>query len=176
MSRIVRAALVTSLAIGMLLAAAGVTTATRTTGKASFRGQIIAPAQSGSRTVVSSMIAVKGVFNGVGRIVEVPNRRGDADNVSRDDLVFRGGSMHLVSVTNDVSFSTNPRTCLFKVTLQQTGSIAGGTGRFANASGSSTATVVARGLLPRTADRTCSEEQVPLSEVDTIASTGTLSF
>jgi hypothetical protein len=162
-------------AIACALVASGVAAAA-TSGAQTFNGVIVTSEASGERQVLASPVVAKGAFNGVGRIVEIDNLPGDADNVSRDDLVFRGGSMHLVSVTNDVSFSMNPRTCLFKVTLQQTGSIAGGTGRFANASGSSTATVVARGLLPRNADRTCSEEQVPLSEVDTISSTGTLSF
>jgi hypothetical protein len=60
--------------------------------------------------------------------------------------------------------------------LQQTGAITGGTGRFAAATGSSTAVVVARGLLARNADGSCSQERVPIAEVDTISSNGTLSF
>jgi hypothetical protein len=47
--------------------------------------------------VASSIIVFRGVFNGVGRIVEVPNRPGDPDTVSRDNLVFPGGTMHLRS-------------------------------------------------------------------------------
>src|SRR4051794_23712402 len=111
MTRNVRAALVTMLAIGMPLAASAVPAAARTTGKASFRGQIIAPAQSGTRTVVSSMIAFKGVFNGVGKIVEVPNRPGDPDNVSRDNLVFAHGTMHLLSTNQQPQVSLDPQTC-----------------------------------------------------------------
>jgi hypothetical protein len=38
--------------------------------------------------VVGTAIAARGVFNGVGRIVERPNRPGDSDKVTRDDLVF----------------------------------------------------------------------------------------
>jgi hypothetical protein len=96
--------------------------------------------------------------------------------VSRDDLVFPEGTMHLVSTTIDASFSVNPMSCLFNATLDQTGQVVGGTGQFAAASGTSTATVAAQGILARDPDGSCSSEQTPLHEVDTIASSGTLSF
>jgi type 1 fimbria pilin len=176
MSRIVRAALVTSLAIGMLLAAAGVTAATRTTGKASFRGQIIAPAQSGSRTVVSSMIAVKGVFSGVGRIVEVPNRRGDADNVSRDDLVFAGGTMHLVSTSQQPHISLDPKTCAGTVRIKQTAKVEGGTRKFRHATGTFKGKVRAYAVLARNPDGSCNEQADALLDADVVSARGTLSF
>ena len=147
-----------------------------TSGSETFKGLIVASGASGTRTVVSSVVVAKGVFNGVGRIVEVDNLPTDPDNVSRDDLVFARGSMHLVSVTLDASFSINRKTCLYSATLQQIGTIEGGTGKFAHAAGSSTATVKVHGLAARNPDGSCSEEQVPLLDVDTITSTGTLSF
>jgi hypothetical protein len=131
---------------------------------------------SGARVVVSNVVVAKGVFSGVGRVVEIENLPGDPDDVSRDDLVFAEGSMHLVSTTLDFSFSFNPRSCIFSATLQQTGTIVGGTGRFAAATGSSTATVTAHGRLARNSDGSCSMEQDALHEVDKIASSGTLSF
>ena len=60
--------------------------------------------------------------------------------------------------------------------MQQTGVFAGGTGRFAAATGSYDGTVIARILLARNPDGSCSTEQTPLHEVDMIAMSGTLSF
>jgi hypothetical protein len=45
-----------------------------------------------SRTVISSVVRAGGVFRGVGRLVELVAP--DPAGVSRDDLVFRGGTMH----------------------------------------------------------------------------------
>jgi len=132
---------------------------------------------SGTRTVISSVIVAKGVFTGVGRIVEVPNLPTDPPNVLRDDLVFPEDTMHLVSTSGEItSFSLNPRNCLFTVTVQQTGEITGGTGQFAAATGSSPGTVTARGLGARNPDGSCSDTQPALHEVDMIAASGTLSF
>jgi hypothetical protein len=69
----------------------------------------------------------KRVFNGVGSIVEVPSQPGDPANVSRDDLVYPEGTMHLVNTTIDiVSPTLNPQNCLFRVTLQEDSEIIGG--------------------------------------------------
>jgi hypothetical protein len=174
-----RQAIGTLLAAGIALATCATTAmpaAAVTNGSETFRGTIVASGVSGTRTVISSVVVAKGVFRGVGRIVEVPSLPTDPDNVSRDDLVFPEGTMHLVSTTVGASFSLNPHSCLFKVTLQQTGEITGGTGQFAAATGSGTGTVSARGLLPRNSDGSCSTTQLPLHEVDMIASSGTLSF
>jgi hypothetical protein len=100
---------------------------------------IVASTKAGVRTVLASTIVARGVFNGVGRIVEVDNLPGDPDNVKR-------------------------------------GTVEGGTGRFANASGSFAGSLVGYGFLPRAADGTCDETQSPQSEVDVIQATGTLSF
>jgi len=88
--------------------------------------------------------------SGAARIVEVPSLPADPDNVSRDDLVFPERTMHLVSTTVGASFTVNPRNCLFKLTLQQTGEISGGTGQFADATGSGTGTVSGQALFPAT--------------------------
>jgi hypothetical protein len=163
----------TALAIS---AAAAAPAGAATSGSETLKGTIVTSGVSGTRTVISSVVVAKGVFSGVGRIVEVPNLPGDPDNVSRDDLVFPGGSIHLVSTTLDFSFSVNPRSCTFSVMLQQTGTAEGGTGQFAAATGSSTGTVTGRGLAPRNPDGSCSFEQPALHEVDMIAASGTLSF
>ncbi len=167
------------LATGIALAISAATVmpaAAATSGSETIRGTIVTSGVSGTRTVISSVIVAKGVFTGVGRIVEVPSLPTDPDNVSRDDLVFPEGTMHLVSTTVGASFTVDPDSCLFRLTLQQTGEIAGGTGQFAAATGSSTGTVSGQGLLPRNPDGSCSGTQTPLHEVDMIASSGTLSF
>jgi hypothetical protein len=131
---------------------------------------------SGTRTVVSSVIVAKGVFNGVGRIVEIPNLPGDPDNVLRDDLVFAGGTIHLVSEVVGASFSINPKSCVGTIAIDQVGTVVGGTGRFAAASGSFSGTLNGRALARRNADGSCSVEQAALVEVVKISEAGSLSF
>jgi hypothetical protein len=115
------------------------------------------------------------VFKGVGRVVELvpPNAAG----VSQDDLVFRSGTMHVVSTLgNPLSSSVNPHSCLFTGTSQITWDVTGGTGQFGDATGSFTGTVSAVALLARNPDGSCSFTQLPRHEVDKFAESGTLSF
>jgi hypothetical protein len=175
MSWRVRGALGVLLAAGMALAVAW-PAAAATTGAETFDGVIVTSGVSGERVVVNSVVVAKGVFSGVGRVVEIPNLPGDPDNVSRDDLVFAEGSMHLVSTIVDFSVSVNPHSCLGRATIQQTAEIIGGTGAFAAASGSFTATVGGPAVLARNPDGSCSFEQPALHEVDKFTVSGTLSF
>ena len=84
--------------------------------------------------------------------------------------------MHLVGTVVDFSFSVNPQSCTASFSVQQTGTVEGGTGLFADATGSFAGTVTGRGLAPRNPDGSCSLEQVALHEQDRIAASGTLSF
>ncbi len=147
-----------------------------TTGSETFRGVLETSGVSGDRTVISSIIVMKGVFSGTGRIVEVPNLPTDPDNVSRDDLVFAEGTFHLLTTNGDISFTLNPNSCLLRGTIQQTAVITGGTGQFAAASGTFTGTASATALLPRNPDGSCSFLQPALHEEDMVAGSGTLSF
>jgi hypothetical protein len=156
--------------------AAAAPAAAATSGSETFKGTIVTSGVSGTRTVITSVVIAKGAFSGVGRIVEVPNLPTDPDNVSRDDLVFASGSIHLVSTNLDFNLSVNPRSCVATATIHQTGEIAGGTGQFANATGSGTGTVTGPAVLARNPDGSCNFEHVPLHEVDMFTSTGTLSF
>jgi len=168
------------LAAGIALAVSAATAlpaAAATSGSETLTGTIVTSGVSGTRTEISSVLVAKGVFRGVGRIVELPDLPTDPPNFSRDDLVFPEGTMHLVSATVGItSFSLNPRNCLFRLTLQQTGEVTGGTGQFTAAMGSFTNTVSGQGLAPRNPDGSCAIEQPGLHEVDMITLSGTLSF
>jgi len=172
----VRAARCALLAIGLTLTAAVAPAAARPAGKQSFRGVIVASGESGTRTVVSTLVAAKGVVSGAGRLVEVANRPGDPDNVSRDDLIFRRGRMHLVTTTRSFIPSIDRQTCVVRVRIRQTQKIRGGTGAFRQAAGSFAGTIRGRGVAARDADGTCSQKLPALLEVDVFALHGTLSI
>ena len=137
---------------------------------------IVASSTSGAREVVTSAVVAEGAFNGLGRVVEIPSRPDDPENVSRDDLVFAGGAMHLVTTSLDSTFSVDPRTCVGTFTIKQTQTIQGGTGRFARAAGAFSGTLTGRGLASRNRDGSCNAEQGPLAEVDTFKLSGSLTF
>ena len=170
------AVLGTVLSIGVSAAFFASPAGARTSGKASFRGQIIAINQNGSRKVVSSIITVKGVFTGVGTIVEIDNRPGDPENVVRDDLVFPGGTMHIRTTNQAPQFSLDPQTCSATATIKQTARVQGGTGKFRRASGRFTARLRAWGVAARNPDGTCSMEADLLMDADSLSGRGTLSF
>jgi hypothetical protein len=168
-------------AVAMLLAAvAGCTLSAPATAKRSgtqtFKGVIVTSGASGARKVVRSAVLGRGALRGVGHVVEVANLPGDPGNVSRDDLVFAAGTIHLRSVTTDSSRSLNSKTCVYSVRLKQTGTVVGGTKLLAAASGSYTATVTGWGLARRAADGTCTTDQAPRYEVGTFVTSGSLSL
>ena len=177
MKRLVTGAL---LAAGIALAisaAPAMPAAAATSVTETLSGTIVFVAVPGTntRTVIGSAVLARGVFKGVGRVVELvpPNHFG----VSGDDLVFRSGTMNVTSMLgNPLSFSVNPHSCLFTGTSQLTWDVAGGTGQFVDAIGSFTGTVSAVALLARNPDGSCSFTQLPLHEVDKFAESGTLSF
>jgi hypothetical protein len=171
----VRGALGAVLAIGITLVVSAPATA-QTTGNETLSGTIVARYVSGSRIVLGTVVMARGAFSGVGRVVEIENRPTDPDNISRDDLVFADGSMHLVTTTLGGSFSLDPRNCILSVTLQQTQTIDGGTGRFVTATGSFAGTLTGRGLARRNTDGSCSEEQAPVFELAAFTLSGSLSF
>jgi hypothetical protein len=175
MRRQVRRAFGVLLAVGIAFAVAAPATA-RTSGSETLDIVIVARTVSGTRTVLGSVVIARCAFNGVGRIVEIASQPGDPENVLRDDLVFADGSVHLVSTTVDFAVSVDPRSCIVSVTVQQTGTVVGGTGRFAAATGDFTGTLSGRGLAARNPDGSCSQEQALLFEVDKISESGTLSF
>ena len=177
MKRLVKGALLaagTALAISAAPARPAAAAPCRTE---TLSGTIVFAAVPGTntRTVIGSVVRARGVFKGAGRVVErVPP---DPAGVSRDDLVFRSGTMHVVSTPGKLlSSSVNPHSCLFTGTQQLTWDVTGGTGRFDDATGSFTGTVSTRALLARNPDGSCSLTQVPRHEVDKFSESGTLSF
>jgi hypothetical protein len=165
----IRGILSMMVAVGRIFAASVASASARMSGRESFKGVIVTSGESGTRTAVSTLFVAWGAFKGVGRVVEVQNRPGDADNVSRDDLVFRQGRIHIVTSNGTPSMSFDPQTCAFKGRVPQTGKIQGGTGRFRHASGSLVGAGRARGVAAREADGSCSQQQAPLLEVDIVS-------
>ena len=92
MGRSTRRTLLALLAVGGTLVAV-----TSASGLASTTGSerstaVVVSGASGKHTVVGRVIALSGVFSGVGRIVERPNKPGDSNKVDRDDVMFAAGS------------------------------------------------------------------------------------
>jgi hypothetical protein len=175
MKRRVRAVAVVAV-IGLTVPVMASPAGARSDGKQRFRGLIVAVSRHGRRHVAHSVVVGRGEFRGVGRVVEVPNRRGDSPSVSRDNLVFRGGLMHLVSRNRSAKFTVNSRTCVFRARIQQTSKITGGTGRFRDAFGRFAGFVHARGVAARTPGGSCSPRLAPLQDVDAFISRGHLSL
>jgi hypothetical protein len=175
MQRHVALALGTLAAVTAALVAAGPAGA-KASGGQTFDGIIVTSGTSGARVVVSSTVRAKGVFNGVGRIVETDSLPGDPADSVRDDLVFAGGAIHLVTTNLGFSFSLDPKSCLFTAAVDQEGFVDGGTGQFVGATGTYRSTVSGRGLLARNPDGSCALDRDSLHEVDTLAASGSFSF
>ena len=178
MKRHARNLLTTSGVVAMLLAVAFAPAPATAAGQGSetFNGVLLASGTTGSRVVVTTAVVMRGVFNGVGRIVEVPNLTTDPDNVNRDDLVFPGGAIHFVNTGLTIAFTIDPRTCIGKVSGTQSIAVVGGTGRFAHATGSFDGVLAASVIAPRNPDGSCDMQRPPLFEVDHVSGTGSLSF
>jgi len=170
-----RGAVAVLLAISAACALSAPATAKRS-GTQTFKGVIVTSGTSGARKVVRSAVLARGALRGLGHVVEVANLPGDPADVSRDDLVFAAGTVHLRSVTTDTSLSLNSQSCVYTVHLKQTGTVVGGTKLLAAASGRYTGTVTALGLARRNADGKCTMDAPPLHEVDMFSASGSLSL
>lgn len=171
----VRALLAVAVAVPLVSSGAA-PAAAQINGRQSFHGFILVDGSNGQRDIVKSPVVAKGIFDGVGRIVEVANRPGDPDNVVRDNFVFRAGTMHTVTRNLKTTFSVDPQTCRFVAHVDQRSRVAGGTRAFRNAFGSFVATVDARGRFARTPDGSCNGQAAPLRERDVVAARGTLHY
>jgi hypothetical protein len=161
----------------VLVTAASAPGAARTSGSERFDGGLVVSNVAGRRTVAGSVIAMSGVFTGVGRIVERPNRPGDSTQVSRDDLVFAAGTLHIANKDRGhPSLAVNRRTCTATFKVPKTTTVDGGTGRFAGATGTFVGAVSGWGVARRRADGRCDQQHAALVEIDTVTGTGTLTF
>jgi hypothetical protein len=163
-------------AAGLTLAGPTGTASAQTSGPESAQGFLIATGASGARVVLATEIRLSGAFNGVGKIVEVPNLPTDPANVNRDDLVFPEGTLHLVSANQGFQFGFDPRSCRANTTIQQVTSFEGGTGLFSGATGTGTGAVEGQAILQRAPDGSCSTDMLPAHEMDNVSGTGTLTF
>jgi hypothetical protein len=177
MRRHLRAALTVLLAVAGLVAVAPASASAQTSGTESFTGFLIVTGVSGERVELASNIRARGVFNGVGKMVEVPTQPGDPENMERDDLVFRQGTLHLFSFVEDFQIvGFNPKSCRLAVDVTQHSQFAGGTGIFAGARGTGSGGVHGSGQAQRNPDGSCSMDLPPGHERDAVFGSGTLTF
>jgi hypothetical protein len=178
MGRHVRTVLAVLLAVAGLVVVWPTSAASAlTSGPESFTGFLVVTGVSGERVELASNIRARGVFNGTGKIVELPPQPGDPENMDRDDLVFRQGTLHLFSFVQDFQIvSFDPNSCRLVVTVTQSTQFAGGTGLFAGASGTGTGRVDGSGLGQRNPDGSCSMDLPPKHERDAVSGSGTLTF
>ena len=185
MGRPLRTALAVLLAAACLVAAGPASAASAasgsrsalTSGPESFTGFLVVTGVSGARVELASNIRARGVFDGAGKIVELPTQPGDPDNMDRDDLVFKHGTLHLFSFAQDFQIvSFDPDSCRLAVAVTQTSQFAGGTGIFAAASGTGTGRVEASAVAQRNPDGSCAMDLLPKHERDRVSGSGTLTF
>jgi hypothetical protein len=162
--------------VPLVSTAAAPATAQTITGQQAFHGFLLVDGTHGTRDVVKSPIVAKGIFDGVGRIVEVANRPGDPNNVTRDNLVFRVGTMHIVNKNLKTTFSLDPKTCKVQAHIDQRGRVTGGTRAFRDAFGSFRGTVDATARLARKANGACNTHAAPLREKDVVSAKGFLTY
>ena len=177
MKRLVTGTLLAVAATLAICAAPAMPAAAATSGTETFSGTIVFSGVpgTGTRTVTASVVRAQGLFRGAGRFVEVVSA--DAAGVSRDDLVFSSGTIHLVSRLGTGPYTVNPHSCLFTATFPLAWEVTGGTGQFTGAAGSFTGTVSGRARLARNPDGSCSFTLLPPShEVDKFTESGTLSL
>ena len=118
MGRHLRTVLAVLLAAGGLVVVWPTSASAQTSGLESFTGFLVVTGVSGERVELASNIRARGVFNGTGKIIELSPQPGDPENMDRDDLVFRQGTLHLFSFAQDfqiVSFDSN--SCRLAVTV-----------------------------------------------------------
>src|SRR4051794_18176018 len=137
-------------------------------------GFLVVDDSAGIRDVLTSHIRLSGVVNDTGRIVERDNQPGDSDDVNRDDLVMRHGTISLVNtVVDEPTFTLNPSTCIGHITITQTNVISGGTGAYSSTTGSFLGTLHVTLLTGREPDGSCSQTQLRW-DIDRIELSGTL--
>ena len=166
----------TSVALALGAGASTIQPAGAATVNEKIDGVLVAvPSPSGERQLLASPAVARGVFNGVGRFVELPS--GDSGPILVD-AVFAAGTLKLEIINGDDGvLEINARSCIFMfVGPQEVHVVEGGTGRFKGATGNLVDTLTARGVAARNPDGSCDENQAPVIEVDTVTASGTLTL
>jgi hypothetical protein len=178
MGRLLRIALAALLTVtGLALFGPTTPASGATGGTEDFTGFLVVTGVSGERVELASHVRASGVFHGAGKIIELPPQPGDPENLDRDDLVFRQGTLHLLSTVQEFQIvSFDPSSCRLAVTVVDVTEFAGGTGIFAGATGTGTGRVDGRAVLQRNRDGSCALDRTPAHEKDRVAGSGTLTF
>lgn len=134
---------------------------------------VVASVPSGD---IANVVIARGVYHGIGRDVSLDSQPGDPSNLKRDDLVFPDGTMHILNMDQSSSFKLDPRSCTYTFHLQQTPTMAGGTGRFVHAAGAAQSQVSGLGLASRNPDGSCNTDAAPLLETFKAQISGTLTL
>jgi hypothetical protein len=114
--------------------------------------------RSGTSQDQKVKLVAAGPITGVGEVVEVPEQPDDPENVFRDEFVFPQGTLSLVFTRTTETFEFDPHTCVGSVESTSTFEVIGGTGAFADATGSGTSTRRGRFVTRRT-PAGCSEDE-----------------
>ena len=162
-----------ALAMALTAGIAAAPASAQTSGPEVFTTVVVATGASGQRQVVAGTAVAQGVFNGVGSVVEEQEST-DPGAASREDLVFRAGTLHLSGVVQHSSFSFDPLTCVFGAVVTRQGTFDGGTGQFTQASGTYAQITRDWGTLSRNLDGSCSPDRAPLHDVANSRITGSL--
>jgi hypothetical protein len=176
MGRLTRIALAVLITAGCLSVVGPAGAASAVSGRERFHGFLIATGVHGGRKVIATSIVARGVFDGVGRIKEVAPRPGDPENLDRDLLIFKKGTLHLRSRSWKFEIHINRKSCRARVIVSQTSRFAGGTGIFRGAHGTGSGTVRAIAVLHRNRHGGCSVRRPPVLEIDRVFGSGTLTY
>jgi hypothetical protein len=153
--------------------------ASHRSGRETVRVTIYEASPNGQDTVNGTgPIDADGVVDAHGVDVEQDSLPSDPPNTNRDALVFRNGTLEVVS-TNDNS-NAQPHVdanCNFRFRLTGSTNVVGGTGVFAHATGHLTDVLQIAGVVPRNPDGSCNESEAPpLYDVVHVEARGQLSL
>ena len=97
--------------------------------------------------------------------------------MTRDDLVFRQGTIHIRNLARAApEFTVGPQTCAVTGRVKQTIKVPGGTRKFRHASGTLSGRVRGWSVAARNPDGSCNQEADALLEADAFSAQGTMSF
>jgi hypothetical protein len=123
-------------------------------------------------------IDADGVVDAHGVAVELPPQPSDSEDVNRSALIFRNGTLDVLSTNNPSGQPRVDANCNFTFRLTGTTDVVGGTGMFAHATGHFDDVLHIAGVVPRNPDGSCNESDMapPLFDVVHVDARGQLSL